>query len=186
MCGTAAHLVDRVLRDVPVRQWVLTAPNEDARRVLALRPDALTAQNRLLVEELARWQKQEAKARGILGGETGAIPFVQRFDGALGSFVHLHVVALDGVFTRAAPGGAVVFDEGPAPSREESGAIAARVAERMLRWMRRRKLLDERKSATRLPILAEDDRPKDVAAAPPPCAATEPRPRTSANVGAQA
>ena len=36
-CDAAAHLVDHVLPDVPVRQWVLTAPHE-ARRVLALRP----------------------------------------------------------------------------------------------------------------------------------------------------
>jgi hypothetical protein len=42
MCGTAAHLVDHVLPDVPVRQWVLTTPFA-VRRLLALRPDALTA-----------------------------------------------------------------------------------------------------------------------------------------------
>ena len=70
MCGTA-NLVDHVLpADVPLRQWVLTAPHE-VRRVLALRPDALTACGRLFVEELARWQKQAAKARGAPDGETG-------------------------------------------------------------------------------------------------------------------
>jgi Transposase zinc-binding domain len=53
MCGTAAHLVDHVLPDVPVRQWVLTVPSE-VRRLLALRPEALTAQNRIFVEEIAR------------------------------------------------------------------------------------------------------------------------------------
>jgi hypothetical protein len=117
--------------------------------VLALRPDALTAQNRIFVEAIGRWQKQVAKASGILGGETGSVTFVQRFDGALGSFVHLHVIALDGVFTRDAPGGAVVFHDGPAPSREQIAAIAARVAERMLRWMRRRNLLEERRAEER-------------------------------------
>jgi hypothetical protein len=39
------------------------------------------------------------------------------------------------------------------------------------------------KSATRSPSLAEHDRPKHVAAAPPPCAPTEPRPRTSLGAG---
>ena len=47
MCGSAAHLVDHVLPDVPVRQWVLTTPFR-VRRVLALRPDALT----MLLERL--------------------------------------------------------------------------------------------------------------------------------------
>lgn len=78
MCGSAAHVVDHVLPDVPVRQWVLTAPHE-VRSVLGLRPAALTACGRIFVEEIARWQKQTAKARGIEDGETGAVTFVQRF-----------------------------------------------------------------------------------------------------------
>ena len=62
MCDAAAHLVDHVLPDVPVRQWVLTAPHE-VRRVLALRPDALTAQGRIFVEEIARWQNSISPRR---------------------------------------------------------------------------------------------------------------------------
>ena len=60
MSGTAAHLVEHVLPDVALRQWVLTVPNE-IRRALALRPDALTAQSRIFVQELARWQKQTGR-----------------------------------------------------------------------------------------------------------------------------
>jgi hypothetical protein len=48
---------------------VLTAPFE-VRRVLALRPDALTAEGRMFVEEIARWQKQQARAQGLLHAET--------------------------------------------------------------------------------------------------------------------
>lgn len=83
------------------------------------------------------------------GRRDGAVTFVQRFNATLGSFVHLHVVALDGVFTREAPDGAVEFHEGPAPSCQELAALAARLAERMLRWMRRRKLLEERDAEDR-------------------------------------
>jgi hypothetical protein len=97
MCGTAANLVSNVLPDVPVRQWVLTAPSE-VRRLLALKPEALTAQNRIFVEEIARWQKGKAQTRGIEAGETGSVTFVQRFNATLGAFVHLHVLALDGDF----------------------------------------------------------------------------------------
>jgi hypothetical protein len=70
MCGTAANFVDHVLPRVPVPPWVLTVPHE-VRHVLALRPDALTAQNRIFVEEVARWQ---AHARGLACDETGASP----------------------------------------------------------------------------------------------------------------
>lgn len=146
--GTAAHLVDEVLPDVPVRQWVLTAPH-DVRRVLALHPLALTAGARIFVEEIARWQKQQAKGRGIDGGETGAVTFVQRFNATLQSYVHFHVVALDGVFTREAKGGPAVFHEGRAPSTIDVAAVAGRVEKRMRRWLRRRGLLDERPAEDR-------------------------------------
>jgi hypothetical protein len=38
MCNTAAHLVDRVLPAVPIRQWVLSLPFE-LRRTAAFRAD---------------------------------------------------------------------------------------------------------------------------------------------------
>jgi hypothetical protein len=116
--------------------------------VLALRPDALTACGRLFVEEIARWQKQTAKARGTSGGETGAVTFVQRFNSLLGCFVHFHVVVPDGVFSRDGEG-AATFHEGPAPSREDIAAVAARVQARMIRWLRRRALIDERPAEER-------------------------------------
>ena len=136
-------LCAHVLPGVPVRQWVLTAPHE-ARRVLALRPDALTAQGRIFVEGIARWQKRVASA----GGETGAVTFVQRFNSTLGCFVHVHVIVPDGVF-RADDAGAVVFREGPAPTRADIADVAARVEKRMRRWLRRRALLDERAAEDR-------------------------------------
>jgi hypothetical protein len=122
-----------------MRQWVLTAPFE-VRRVMALRPDALSACNRIFVEEIARWRKGSA---GIGGAETGSATFVQRFNASLGCFVHFHVVAPDGVFSRAQDG-VVTFHAGRAPSRGEIADVAGRVAKRMTKWLRRRKLLDER------------------------------------------
>ena len=60
--------------------------------------------------------------------------------------MHFHVVVPDGVFVRD-PEGAVTFHEGPAPSRQEIGAIAARV--QAVRWLRRRGLVDERPAEER-------------------------------------
>jgi hypothetical protein len=127
---------------------VLTVPFE-VRRVLALRPDTLTAQGRIFIEEIGRWQKQQAEAQGIEGGETGGVLFVQRFNATLQSFVHFHVVALEGVFTRQATGGPAVFHEGRAPSTVDIAAVAARVERRMRRWLRRRGLRGERAAEDR-------------------------------------
>ena len=73
MCGTACHLVDRVLPDTQM-QWVLPAPLE-VRRVMALRAEALSACNRIFVEETARWRKDSA---GVGGAETGSVTFMQK------------------------------------------------------------------------------------------------------------
>ena len=122
MWDATCHLCDQILPDTAMRQWVLTAPYE-VRRVMALRPDALTACHRFFVTEIARWQKASST---LAGAETGSVTFVQRFHSALGSFVHFHVVCPDGVFTRDASG-VVSFHVGRAPSREEIASVAERV-----------------------------------------------------------
>ena len=96
------------------------------------------------MEEIARWQKRVAS----VDGETFAVTFVQRFDSTLGCFVHFHVIVPDGV-SRADDTGAVVFREGPAPTRAAIADVAARVEKRMRRWLRRRGLLDERAAEDR-------------------------------------
>ncbi len=62
--------------------------------------------------------------------------------------MHLHVVALDGVFTRI-DDGAVLFHSGSTPSAADVADVVTRVAERMLRWMRRRKMFDQRPAEER-------------------------------------
>ena len=82
MHNEAAHLVDRVLPNAPIRQWVLSLPWE-LRGLAATKPDVLTALGRIFAEELARVTKRLA---GVAGAETGAVSFPQRF----GSTLNLH------------------------------------------------------------------------------------------------
>ena len=51
MANTAAHLVDRVPPDVPVRQYVLSLPFE-LRALAAFKPEVLRAIARLFVESI--------------------------------------------------------------------------------------------------------------------------------------
>jgi hypothetical protein len=51
MANTAAYLVDRVLPDVPVRQYVLSLPYE-LRKLAAFKADVLTALGRIFVESI--------------------------------------------------------------------------------------------------------------------------------------
>lgn len=139
MCGTAAHLVDRVLPDVPVRQWVLAVPWE-LRGVLAARADALTAVSRIFVEEVFRRHRERAEALGVADPRCGAVTHVQRF-GSMNLHPHLHVLVLDGVYARERPGVAPIFRRDEAPTKHEIEHLAERVRDRFLTWLRRRGLL---------------------------------------------
>jgi len=83
MADTAAHLVDRVLPEAPVRQWVLTLPYPlryrcayDAR----LASEVLRAFIRSLFAELRRRARRQW---GVRAEQCGAVTFIQRFGSAL-------------------------------------------------------------------------------------------------------
>ena len=76
MADTAAHRVDRVLPQAPVRQWVLSLPHSRSSRLA-------------FDVELC-----------------GAVTFVQRFGDALNLNVHFHSLILDGVYLRPLDGSA--------------------------------------------------------------------------------
>jgi hypothetical protein len=63
--------------------------------------------------------------------------------------VHYHVVAPDGVFTRETRDGPAFFHDRSAPSMLDVAAVAGRVEKRMLRWLRRHGLIDERAAQER-------------------------------------
>ena len=78
MANVAAHLVDRVLPDVPVRQYVLTLPYE-LRKLAAFKADVLTALARIFVESVFASYRSGARRDGIEDPQCGSVNFVQRF-----------------------------------------------------------------------------------------------------------
>jgi len=158
MCATAANLVDHVVPAVPIRQWVLSVPFE-LRLLLARNPKALSAVGRIFVQEIARWQRDQADAAGVPWKRTraGAICFPQRFGGSLNLNVHFHVAAPDGVFTRATREARAEFHRVRAPDRQDLDTVALNVSIRSLGWLRRRGLvLDEPPDTTEEPSSALD------------------------------
>ena len=101
MSNCAAHLVDRVVPDVPLRQFVLSLPYE-LRRLAAFKQDVLGAVVRIFTDAVFASYRARARRDGIEGSEGGAVTFLQRFGGSLNLNLHLHVAFLDGVFTRDA------------------------------------------------------------------------------------
>ena len=77
---TAAWLVDRLLPEAGYRQWVLTFPWTLRFRLAADRA-LFSKLLGVFLRTLFAWQCRRGRALGIVGGQTGAVTFVQRFGG---------------------------------------------------------------------------------------------------------
>jgi hypothetical protein len=103
MAERAAHLIDHVLPEVPVRQWVLTVPYR-LRYRLAWDHQLCRAVVAIFMRAVLGWLRRRARLNGVPDGRGGAILVIQRFGGGLNLNLHLHALVLDGVFTREASG----------------------------------------------------------------------------------
>jgi hypothetical protein len=141
MSDTAAHLVDRVLPEAPYRQWVLSYPFK-VRLALARDQVAASRSCTILVSEIFRFQRRQARLAGERPVRPGAVSFTQRFGSKLNLNVHHHLVVADGVFV-AAPAGAARFVPLPRPDARALEHILRRVVRRTTAMLVARGLLDD-------------------------------------------
>ena len=158
MSELAAHLVDRVIPDVPVRQWVLSLP-WSLRYQRAFDAKLCGAVLAVFIRVVFRWLRDTAAHEGVRDGQCGAITVIQRFGSSVNLNVHILSLVLDGVFTRPTPTGAPVFHALPAPTDEAIAQILEQVHDDVLRLLRRRGRLPEEPSPTdpvaeQMPLLA--------------------------------
>jgi len=130
MADTAAHLVDRILPDVPVRQWVLTFPFR-LRYLLAYNRKLCGAVRKTCLRALLTFLRRRARRSGIPDGESGAVCSVQRAGGAINVNVHFHILALDGVFYEPDEEAKIDFQHLPAPSDFEVRRLLTTIQKRV-------------------------------------------------------
>lgn len=140
MAQAGAHLVDRVLPDVPLRQWVLTVPYP-LRRLLAADAKILGTVLRIFVRVVDRFYLDRARDAGIANPKTGMLTVSQRFGGSMNLHVHVHGAAIDGVYALDESTGSPRFHFVPAPTPSDIHAVAASVGARVCKMLRRRGLL---------------------------------------------
>ncbi len=80
MSDLAAHLVDRVFPEVPVRQWVLALPHR-VRFLCAIDPAVCRGIRKIFVRAVSSFYL--ARAAAPKRARTGCVVFTQRFDSAL-------------------------------------------------------------------------------------------------------
>ena len=82
MAETAAHLVDHVLPEQPIRQWVVSFPYP-LRFLFATRPAVLTQVLAIVYRAISTFLTRRAGLRVGAGARTGAVTLIQRFGSAL-------------------------------------------------------------------------------------------------------
>jgi hypothetical protein len=140
MCETAANLVECVLPQTALRQWVLTFPFAWRKR-LAYDGKLLGTLTRIFVESVLKFYSKRLAREGAPEGQSGAVVVVQRTSSDMKCNPHLHVVFLDGVFREV--GGEVPFRELPRLSSTEVGDVLAHATGRMAKHLRRKGLVEE-------------------------------------------
>jgi hypothetical protein len=151
MSQTAAHLVDRVIPHVPVRQWVLSLPIP-LRVLLAAQPELVTPVLQVVQRVVERHLLDHTGLKSD-EGQGGAVTLIQRFGSAANLNIHLHCLVLDGVY-RCGADGVPGFIEAGAPTDEELHALLRTVITRLMKTLTRRGVLVEDMGQT---WLAEPD-----------------------------
>lgn len=139
MADTAAHLVDRVFPEAPVRQWVLSVPFA-LRYRLAYDPSLVREVLQIFVRTVfASIRRRSGIPASNRRARCGAVAFIQRFSDALNLDPHFHVLALDGIYVvdgRGEP----LFRRVPPPSDAEVARVADRLHRRVAKLMEKRGL----------------------------------------------
>jgi hypothetical protein len=152
MSQTAAHLVDHIIPQAPVRQWVLSLPIP-LRLLLAAQPELVTPVLGVVQRVLERRLLDVA---GLVAGEGqgGAVTLIQRFGSAANLNVHLHCLVLDGVY-RSGADGVPELIEAAAPTEEELHALLQTIIARLMKLLTRQGVLvaddGSRTSPSRIP-----------------------------------
>ena len=137
MASTAAHLVDRVLPRVPVRQWVLSVPIR-LRYQIAFDRELCRRVRNIFVRAVLGFLRRRGLEVGVRFPEVGAVTAVQRFGSALNLNVHFHTLAFDGVYRRDLGGGEFRFVPFEPPGEDDLRSMVARIRSRVTSLLRRR------------------------------------------------
>jgi hypothetical protein len=137
MSELGAHMVDRVLPPVPIRQWVFTV-SVPLRYQLAFDAALPRAVLRVFLRTVFGWPRRHAARWGLVGARSGSVTAIQRFGGSANLNVHFHALLFDGVDTGASPTARPVFHRLPPPTDADIAALLTRVHGRVRRLLIRR------------------------------------------------
>ena len=140
MNDEAAHLVDHVLPEVSMRQWVMSFPYK-LRFQMAHNPKLTNKILSIFIQVIFSYQRKKSKQLGVKRARPGSVTFIQRFGSALNLNVHFHSLFADGVFYKT-DSGSYEFQRLPAPTHEELGFLATKIQDKVLKLTKKLELND--------------------------------------------
>jgi len=156
MADTAAHLVDRVFPEVPVRQYVLSLPFA-LRYRLAFDQKLCSQVLRIFVQTVFSSLKRRArKSLQVRKAYCGSVTFLQRAGGSINLNPHFHSLILDGVYVSPVPYEAPRFRPLPPPTDEEVARITATIARRVEKLLAKEGLIGGDAPADPDPLEADE------------------------------
>lgn len=132
MNNEAAHLVDKVLPEIPYRQWVLSFPYR-IRFLMARNQKFTNKALKIFLRTVSSYQKKKAKKNNLGRCQTGAVTFIQRFGSALNLNIHAHSLIPDGVFVESDEG--YLFCRQSSPTHEELIQLTTRIQQKVFQCM---------------------------------------------------
>ncbi|MBT3031095.1 MAG: transposase [Candidatus Thiodiazotropha sp. (ex Lucina pensylvanica)] len=153
---SAALLVDEVLPEQPIRQWVLSFPFQ-LRFLFASRPQLM---GRILgiVYRVISAQLIQKVGFTRKTAQTGAVTLIQRFGSALNLNVHFHMLFLDGVYT-ITPWGKSRFHRTNAPAQRELTELVHTISHRVAGYLERQGILERDEENSYLNLEEGDEDP---------------------------
>jgi hypothetical protein len=127
------HLIDNVLPDVPVRQWVLTFP-WPLRFLFARQPKAFSRCLTVIIRAIETDLIKRAGLSRKSGAKGGAVTLIQRFGSSLNLNVHAHMLILDGVYITDAEG-SPRFHPVKTPTQKQLDCLLNRIIQRVIRTL---------------------------------------------------
>lgn len=139
MNETAVFLVDHVLPQLPIRQWVLSFPFA-IRYILAKNPKHVSRVLRITLRVIEGFYKKRGKLKNSGPVSVGSVTAIQRFGGSVNLNVHFHALVPDGVFySKVADRKS--FARTAAPEDCDIEKMVAQLAKRILSYFRRQGLI---------------------------------------------
>ena len=109
---------------------------------MAADDDLLKKVNGIFCDEIRNYLRKKARKRGIRGGETGIVSYLQRAGGALNLNLHYHLLVLDGLYTTT-DDNEPIFNRIPGIHNDELARVVRGVSRRVIKYLRKMGRLSE-------------------------------------------